>query len=132
MMPGTARPGDRAVPRWQAVQPPEQRAQPAESAVGADRLTALLPGHRVSPLGHQHGAAVQGRDRLAGRAALGRKVAGRQVLKDLRVTGCRCGWPAGRKPPGHPVGTVGAPDPPHADVEVGHRGHVDPVLGRQV
>ena len=132
MMPGAAGPGDRADAGRQRVQPPEQRPEPAEAAGAADRLPALPAGHRAGPLGHQHGPAVEGRDRLVGRAPLGRELAGGHVPEDRGVARHRLGRPAGGEPPRHPVRAVGPADPPHADVEVGHRGHVDPVPRLQV
>ena len=131
-MPGAAGPGDRADAGRQRVQPPEQRPEPAEAARPADRLPALPARHRAGPLGHQHRPAVQGRDRLVGRAALGRELARGHVPQDRGVARHRLGRPAGGEPPRHPVRAVGPADPPHADVEVGHRGHVDPVARLQV
>jgi hypothetical protein len=120
VVPAAAGPRQRARARRERVQPPEQGAEPPKTARGTDRLAPVPARNRLRPRGHQHRPAVERRDRLGDRTALGGEVIRRQVPEDLGVTRHRLGRTAGGKPAGHPVGSVGAPDPPHADVEIGH------------
>ena len=89
-------------------------------------------GNRVGPLGDQYGAAVEDGGRLVRRAPLGRELVRRQVAEDRGVARHRLGGPAGGEPAGHPVRAVRSPDPPYAQVKLGHRVHGDPVPRLQV
>ncbi len=111
----------------EGVEAAEQPAQDAQTARVDDRSTALRLRHGRHILGEQQRLILEHRDGLVGGGALGRVVKRGEPPQDLGVAVDVLARPDRREQAGHPTAPVGAVDAVDPEVELGDRGHLDPV-----